>query len=746
MRFPSIAAICFFISNLSAQNIDSAVLQTVVIQATRTSAKSPVPHTNYSSEQLARFHQAQDVPYLLSGTPSLVESSDAGTGIGYTGMRIRGSDPTRINVTINGVPLNDAESQGVFWVDLPDLAASAAEIQVQRGVGTSSNGAGAFGATVNLDLSKVNADPFAILSNSLGAFGTRKHSAYIGTGLLGGKLAFTGRLSQVLSEGFIDRASVDLRSFHLSGAYLGEHQSLQFHFLSGQEMTYQAWNGLPAQYLGIDSLRAYNSAGAERPGAPHPNEVDDYTQRHFLLHYKYLVTDWLSLQLNGHYTRGYGYYEQYKADQGYENYGLIAPVFGDTVLQATDLIRRRWLDNHFYGSTFALRWAPAVNPPRLSAPPVFLLGGAISRYEGRHFGELIWGEYAVPEGLIYYDNEAKKLDGNVFGKIELHFRKGLSTFLDIQYRQLNYTFWGFDQNFANVEQTVQLHFFNPKLGLNWAFDPDFTAYAYWGIGGREPNRDDYTQSTPDSRPKAEKLIDWEAGLKIGKQNWSASANLFYMDYRNQLILDGRINDVGAYIRTNVPRSYRAGLELETSLQFNSRISLSGNAAFSRNKAKNFTEFRDNWDTGGQNAIIYKNTDLAFSPNLVARMEANYELLPSSSKHQLSASISGKYVSRQYLDNSSNEYSRLEAYFISDIRLNYDLIGVVGNKVSIILAVNNWLDARYSSNGWVYRYTSEGYDDRPFNPYTRLEGSGVYQQAGLFPQAGRHVMGTLRLEF
>ncbi len=731
---------------LSAQNSgsrpDSLLLRTVVIQATRTGERSPVPHTNFGAEKLAKTYQAQDVPFLLTSVPSLVESSDAGTGIGYTGMRIRGSDPTRINVTINGVPLNDAESQGVFWVDLPDLAASAAEIQVQRGVGSSTNGAGAFGATVNLDLSRVSAEPFAVVTNSLGSFSTRKHSALLGTGLLGGKVAFTGRLSQIVSDGYVDRASANLRSYHVSGAYIDERQSLSGHILSGKEVTYQAWNGLPAQYLGIDSLRRFNTAGTERPGGAYPDEVDDYTQRHFLLHYKRLFNRGWSLQLNGHYTRGFGFYEQYKAGQTLENYNLRPVVLGDTMLTETDLVRRRWLDNHFYGGTFALRWSPMLNPPQLTAPPLLLLGGALSRYEGQHFGEVIWANFGAPKDFRYYDNDADKRDANLFGKIELHFRRGWSTFIDLQFRHVQYEFLGFDNDQNNVTQTAALPFFNPKAGVNWQFSPGWNAYTFFGVGNREPNRDDYTQSTPDSRPKAERLYDWEGGVRTTRPDWQASANLFYMRYRDQLVLDGRINDVGAYIRTNVPRSYRAGLELEASGSLFGRLQVGGNIALSKNRVPEFVEYLDNWDTGEQNAVTYRNTSLAFSPELIARGEITWNILQQPDKQTFSVSLSGKYVGKQYLDNTSNDNTALPAYFFSDLRFNYDLHEVIGRQISLIVALNNVGNARFVSNGWVYRYISEGYDDRPYNAYTRSEGNGVYHQAGFFPQAGVNVMATL----
>lgn len=725
-------------STLSAQQnkLDSLALRTVVIQSTRAGSNHPSPHTNFSAEQLKRIYQAQDVPMLLSSVPSLVENSDAGTGIGYTGLRIRGSDPTRVNVTVNGVPFNDAESQGVFWVDLPDVATSAAEIQVQRGVGASSNGAGAFGATVNIDLSKIAPEPFAMVSNTLGSFHTRKHSAYLGTGLMG-KFAFSGRISTIKSNGFVDRASADLNSYHLSGAYIDDRQSFQAHILSGHERTYQSWNGLPAQYL--DTQRTYNSAGLEQPGSPYKDEVDDYTQRHFLAHYKYLFSQAWSLQLNGHYTRGYGYYEQYKAAERAADYGLI--TWGDSALNQTDLIRRRWLDNHFYGGTFALQWTPSA-----SNNNVFLLGGAVSRYDGRHYGEIIWTQDAprVPKDFVYYDNDADKKDANIFLKWESQPLDKLRTFLDLQVRHVDYSFLGFDNNLNNVTQTAALSFFNPKIGATYSFLNKWALSGYAGVANREPNRDDYTQSTPSSRPLHERLIDLETTLKKNAGNWSVSANAYYMAYKNQLVLDGRLNDVGAYIRTNVANSYRAGLELEAATRITSRLSISANAAFSSNKVKNFVEYRDNWDDGTQERIEYNSTDLAFSPNIVARSEAMLDVVHNT-RQRLSLALSGKYVGKQYLDNTSNAYATLPAYFFSDLRLNWDLKNVVGKNLAVVFSVNNLFDQQYSSNGWVYRFVSAGYDPRSDDPYSRLEQNNVYHQAGFFPQAGRNVMGTLVVE-
>lgn len=716
---------------------DTIALKTVVIQSTRASDNHPAPHSNFSAEKIAQSYQAQDIPMLLSSVPSLVENSDAGAGVGYTGLRIRGSDPTRVNVTINGVPFNDAESQGVFWVNMPDIAASAAEIQVQRGVGTSSNGAGAFGATVNIDLSKVVPDPFAMVSNTFGSFATRKHSAYLGTGLIGGKMAFTGRISTIQSDGYIDRANSDLNSFHLTGAYIDDKQSFQAHILSGHERTYQAWYGLPAQYL--DTLRTYNPAGTERAGDPYPDEVDDYTQRHFLAHYKYEFKNAWSLQLNGHYTRGFGFYEQYKAAESADDYGLSGwALSGDSSIEVSDLVRRRWLDNHFYGGTFALQWEL-----KSAWKPVFLLGGAISQYEGRHFGELIWAQNApaASKDFVYYDNNATKSDANFFLKWESRPTVRLNTFIDLQMRRVAYQFLGFNNDLENVSQNADLLFFNPKIGATYSLSNKWILAGFAGIAHREPNRDDYTQSSPISRPRAERMLDLEASLRKARKNWSVSANLYFMGYRDQLVLDGRLNDVGAYIRTNVPESYRAGLELEASLQIGRCFALNGNAAFSRNKVKNFIEYRDNWDESTQERIEYRNTNLAFSPDATARLEASWAVLQQT-RHDLSVSLSGKYVGKQFLDNTSNKNTILPKYFFSDFRLNYDLKNVVSNRISLILSVNNLFNNQYVANGWTYRYVSAGYNPVPDDPYSRAEGNDVYHQAGFFPQAGRYWMGTV----
>ena len=748
---------CLWAQPIFSQRPDTLAhrsIGTVVIQATRAEARNPVPHTDLSSEKIAQQYHAQDLPYLLSSVPSLVESSDGGTGIGYTGLRIRGSDPTRVNVTLNGIPLNDAESQGVFWVNLPDLAASAAELQVQRGVGTSTNGAGAFGATVNVDLSKVEPDPYARLSATVGAFGTHKQSVQMGTGLLKERFAASARASRIRSDGYVDRASADMSSLHLIGTYLDARQSLQAHLLSGHERSYQAWYGLPAQYLEQPAQRTYNPAGTERPGSPYPDEVDDYTQRHFLLHYKRLLSgERLQWQLNGHYTRGFGYYEQYKADQLAGDYGLTRWSPGDTTSSPNDLVRRRWLDNDFYGATFALKWSP-----QHPYAPMLMLGGAASRYVGKHFGEVVWAEQAsvLRDGYRYYDNDAQKRDANIFLKAEISPLRTWMLFADLQVRGVNYRFLGFNNFLKNVRQQADLLFFNPKAGFSWRFSPRWTAYGYLGVAQREPNRDDYTQSTPASRPLPERLLDAESGLRGQGSRWTASLNLYWMQYRNQLVLNGRINDVGAYIRSNVPRSRRVGIEAEASLRAHERLTLSGNVCLSQNRVEEFAEYVDVWDDGSQRQVQHRRTDLAFSPRVLSRAEATCRLWGKKSlrpaaaapafQHVLQATLSAKHVGQQYLDNTSNVLARLPAYTFADLRLNYDWWLSGGQQLGLVVSVLNLFDARYSANGWVYRYISAGYDARPSDAYTRDEGNDVYHQAGFFPQAGRHWMATLRVGF
>lgn len=728
---------------LNVQMIEELVeLDQLVVKATRAGEKTPVTYTNLDKESIEENNLGQDVPYLLEWTPSAVVTSDAGTGIGYTGIRIRGTDPTRINVTINGIPLNDAESQGVFWVDLPDFASSTEDIQIQRGVGTSTNGAGAFGASINLNTNKLYREAYAKLSGSVGSFNTFKTNAAFGTGLLNEKFAVDGRISRIVSDGYIDRATADLTSFYLSGTWLGKQNSLKFNVFSGQEITYQAWNGVPAQYVNDEKLRTFNTAGTEKEGTPYADEVDNYTQTHYQVLYNHRLNHNWHLGLAGHYTKGFGYFEQYKAMQSLSNYGLDDVELGDTTITETNLVRRRWLDNDFYGMTYSLNYTS--DSRKLET----VIGGAFSNYEGRHFGEVIWAEYfsnGAPEHR-YYDNDAQKSDFNIFAKANYQLTNSLNGYLDLQYRQVNYEFIGIDAEGENTNQKDALPFFNPKAGLFYDFNENTKFYASFGIANREPNRDDYTESSPQNRPKHETLFNTEIGWQ---QNWQKSAlgvNFYHMFYKNQLALTGELNDSGAAKRVNIPNSYRVGIELTGGTELHDGLDLNATATFSGNKAKEFTEYIDNWDTGEQVQVQHKNTDLALSPNVLVSAELSYDILKKEDQKSLTFALLGKYVSKQYIDNTSNENTVLDSYFFSDFRISFKLNTKFVKELGIVLLVRNLFDSKYSANAWTYRYISENYDGRPDDPYTRLEGENVYNLTGFYPQAGRNYLLGLSLEF
>ncbi len=768
---------------LNIQMIESSIeLDQLIINATRAGEKTPMTYTNLGKEEIEENNLGQDVPYLLRWTPSTVVTSDAGTGIGYTGIRIRGTDPSRINVTINGMPVNDAESQGVFWVDLPDFASSTDDIQIQRGVGTSTNGAGAFGATINLNTNKLKKEAYGSMNGSIGSFNTWKSNATFGTGLLKNNFSFDGRISRIKSDGYIDRGSADLESFYLSGAYIGKKSSFRLNVFNGHEVTYQAWNGVPAQYIDDDVLRKTNTAGTEKSGDPYDREVDDYEQTYYQAFFNHQFNRNLHLNIGAHYTKGQGYFEQYKAGETLADYGIanipVTEVFffpdvnpdfinnyldndevsvdteefinplGDTLMRATysfkesDLIRRRWLDNDYYGSTFSLNY---TNDSR-SLGLVF--GGAWSQYDGRHFGEVIWARNASDSEIrqVYYDNDATKKDFNLFGKVNYQLTNALNGYLDLQFRQVDYSFLGFDNDGTNVEQEDKLSFFNPKVGLFYDLNATTNLYASFAVANREPNRSDYTESTPTSRPEHETLYDTELGYKQRFNKAAFSANVYYMLYENQLALSGQINDVGEATRINIADSYRLGLELVGGIELSKGLDFTASATFSQNRIAEFTEYVDNWDTWEQEATIHTDTDLAFSPNIIAAGELEYDVLKDKSGQSLKIALLGKHVGQQYIDNTSNENTILDSYFFMDMRINFNIQTKFIKEIGLTFMVRNLLDTRFSSNAWTYRYRSAGYDGRPDDPYTRLEGDNVYNLTGFYPQAGRNYLFGLSFNF
>ncbi|WP_291723055.1 TonB-dependent receptor [Bernardetia sp.] len=705
-------------TTLAVKLPDGKTLSEIVIQSYR---EYPVTLTELNKEAIEKRNLGQDLPILLQYTPSVVSTSDAGAGVGYTGMRVRGSDATRTNVTINGIPLNDAESQGVFWVNMPDFASSASSVQIQRGVGTSVNGAGAFGATVNISTNEPSDEAGAEIGNSFGSFNTFRHNVQFNTGLLKDRIKFSGRLSKITSDGFIDKAFSDLKSFFVSGVYQNEKgTNIKLNIFGGREQTFQAWNGVPQEIL-EEGNRTYNEL------AGYDNEIDNYGQDHYQLIFDQKINDNFTANIALHYTKGKGYFEQFKSDEDFSDYGLEEIVINDsTIINTTDLIRRRWLDNDFYGTVFNINYesdATKGNEPVLTA----IVGGGYNIYEGAHFGEIIWAEYASQSSIRdrYYENDATKTDFNLFGKVNYQVIENLFAFADLQIRTINYDFLGFDNNLSNVKQSANLSFFNPKFGLTYKLD-NHRFYGSWARANREPNRDDFTESTPSTRPKAERLDNIELGWNGRFDKLSLSANYYLMNYTDQLILTGQVNDVGSYTRQNVDKSYRTGVEVVADYQFSKKFSWSANATFNQNKISDFTEYLDDYDNGGQLEINYGETDIAFSPSVIAANTFSFRPADGFSINLLS-----KYVGEQFLDNTSTDTRKLDAYFVNDLQLVYNFSYKFFKNIELNLLVNNILSEEYESNGYTFGY---------------IYGGETIRQNYFYPQAGRNFLVGLKLKF
>ena len=683
----------------------------VVIKATRATEQSATTYTNLSKAVLEKNNTGQDLPFLLNQTPGVVVSSDAGTGIGYTGLRIRGSDASRINVTLNGIPFNDPESQATYFVNLPDFVSSVDNIQVQRGVGTSTNGAGAFGASINIQTTVRRDSAYTELNTTLGSYNTQKNTLNFGTGLLNNQFTFDGRLSRIQSDGYIDRASSKLKSYFLSGAWYGANTLIRANVFSGHEKTYQAWNGVPEAELANN--RTYNAY-------TYADQTDNYTQDHYQLLYAHSFSPKLSLSGAFHYTYGRGYYEEYKADQDFADYDLSPVLIGGNTISQTDLIRRRWLDNDFYGSTFALNYTPKNGLD-------FTLGGAYNEYKGRHFGEIIWATYASDSQIRqhYYDNDGFKTDFNVYGKSTWQRGRWVA-YADVQYRAVSHEFVGYDTNLQNIQQAVTFNFFNPKFGLSYQLNAQNQLYASIAVANKEPNRNDFVNATPASRPVSERLTDVEAGYRFSRSNFSAALNAYFMQYKNQLILTGEINDVGEYSRSNVPDSYRMGLELDASLKLSEKWAWKANIAWSQNKIKRFTNYIDDYDNGTQIGTEFTNTTIAFSPAVVASGEWDYVPFKNAE-----IAFIGKYVSRQYLDNTANKARQLKEMLVHNLRFQYNFSLKSTKNLGLTLLVNNVVNKKYEANGYTFSYIS---------------GGNFTTENYYYPQATRNFLISLNLKF
>ncbi len=689
-------------------------LDPLEVTALRAGSNDPFTQSTLTSEDIRKQNFGKDIPILLDQTASTVTFSDAGNGVGYTGLRIRGADITRINVTLDGIPVNDPESQAVFWVNTPDLASSAEDIQIQRGVGASTLGAGNFGASVNISTSQYRPDPYVDMSASYGSFNTLKTTLNAGSGLIGGKFTLDARASRIVSDGYIDRASSRLQSLFVSGAYWGKKTTIRLNAFTGKEKTYQSWNGLPEFML--DSARTFNSAGTEKPGEPYDNETDNYRQDY----YRAFITHEFNSRwtLNGavFLTRGIGYYENYRADQRLSRFGLDPVIIGGDTITRSDVIRQLWLDNYFYGTTLALRYEG--KKIQVTA------GGAYTAYDARHYGRITWAEVGLPVPVhTFYNNSAFKNDGNIYAKINWEVKPGLFLYADAQYRYVNYKLNGFRNN-PEITRREVFHFFNPKAGISWLPGKYDRLYFSAAVANKEPNRDDF--EVAGAAPVHETLYNTELGYTRRQGRFSLEAVGFLMYYRNQLILTGRINDVGAYTRTNVPESYRAGLELQGAVKFLKIVTLSANVALSMNKITRFTEYVDNYDTFEQETIEHRNTDIAFSPRLIAGGTLSINPMKG-----LFLDVVAKYVGHQFMDNTQNRGRSLNPFAVADFRARYELSVWKFRKLGFFMNFYNVGNVRYAPNGYTFSY---------------IWGGEMLTENFYYPQARFHWAGGVQISF
>ncbi len=664
---------------------DTIPLLPVEVTAVRASERAPFTKITLTKPQIEKQNWGQDLPFVLADLPAVVVHSDAGNGVGYTGIRIRGTDATRVNVTLNGIPFNDAEGGGTFFVNLPDFVSSVNSIQVQRGVGTSSNGGSSFGASINLSTNDLIKERSYEINNSFGSFNTWKNTVSVNSGLIDNRFVVDARLSRISSNGYIDRAASNLRSYYLSGAWVGAKSSLRFTTFSGKEKTYQAWYGVSEKDL--EGNRRMNSAGTEKPGAPYENETDNYTQTHYQLFFNQQLAPHLVFNTGLFYVKGKGFYEQYKAEEKYADYGLPNAMNGSMEVKKTDLIRQLWLDNGYYGDVFSFNYNKAGT--------VVTLGGAITRYDGDHYGLVTWAKNGLTAANRWYDVTATKNDANVYAKWQQNLTPSLQAYTDLQWRGINYKLNGFRNN-PGLNLAQRFNFFNPKIGLSYLKN-EWSAYASYGIGNKEPNRDDF-ETAAGQQPKAEHMQDVELGVQQKNKQYNWGATLYHMKYKDQLVLTGKLNDVGAYTRTNVDNSYRQGIELQAGMKLLSWLQFSGNLALSKNRLENFNEYIDDYDLGTQKLNTYDETDISFSPAVVSAAT-----LTASPVNNLDIALISKFVSKQYLDNTSNDNRSLAPYFTQNVGINYSFSRWGLKNIGLSLHLINVFNQFYEPNGYTFSY-------------------------------------------
>lgn len=686
-------------------------LDAVMVKAVRANDKTPMSFSNLSKKELRERNLGQDIPMLLNFLPSVVTTSDAGNGFGYTGIRVRGSDASRVNVTVNGIPYNDSESQGTFWVNMPDFVSSVENVQLQRGVGTSTNGAGAFGASLNLLTDAVNQESSGEVSNSFGSFNSRKHTVKFGTGLMNNHFEISGRLSNIKSDGFIDRAASDLKSYFLQGTYLKNNTLIKALVFGGTEKTYQSWNGIE-DLDKLENDRTYNTSGEYIDDNGnlkfYDNETDNYKQDHYQLHWNQRWSDFWSTNLAFHYTKGKGFYENYKQGEDVADYGIEPQEIDGTLVEESDVIRRKWLDNDFYGTTFSLNYKKDKVD--------FIVGGGFNRYEGKHYGNVLWTRSVIlPEyNFEFYNDFSTKNDLNLFAKLNYALTSKWNLFGDLQYRNVTYTANGTDTGLVDNK----FNFFNPKAGITFTVNEKNDLYFSYARANREPNRTDYE----GNNPKPEKMNDFELGWRYNSAKAKININGYLMKYQDQLVLTGGLNDVGSPLRINIDKSYRLGIEMEAIIVLSEKFLLRPNVTISSNKNQDFVFERDG---------VLQNlgdTDIAFSPNMIAANALTF--LPIKN---MQISLLSKFVGEQYMGNIDSKGSKLESYAVNDLSVSYEFKPKsVFKSILITGLLNNIFDYKYESNGYFYTYDDE---DATSGDITTYEGAGYYPQAGINFLAG-----------
>ena len=708
-------------------------------------------YTNISKEILKKNNVGNDIPYILSLTPSLVETSESGIGVGSTNMRIRGIDPSRINVTINGIPLNDAESHGVYWVNTPDLASSVQDIQIQRGVGSSTNGSAAFGASINLKTKSINIDPYTEVNSSIGSFNTYRNNVQIGTGLINDLFCFDARYSNVQSDGYIDHSSSKHESLYLSGTYYHNKTLIKANIIRGTQKTGISWWGVPEEIL--DTNRTYNPAGEYEDlngnKKYYKDQTDNYTQTHYQLFFSKELNNNLNLNLALHYTKGEGYYEQYKDNAEFSDYNLPNIRLGDSILSIgsrllvfpdstitnSDIIRRKWMDNDFYGITYSINYTKN----KLNT----ILGGAWNKYDGDHYGTILWSEFGnnIEKDYEWYTNNGTKTDFNLFGKINYTLFSKLNLYGDLQYRSVQYKMTGIDDDFKNLNQEHNYNFFNPKAGLFFDINSHFNSYFSIAVANREPTRSDFKNAIGDAKatPKHETLYDFELGGNYKSANLLLSANFYYMLYDNQLVNTGKKSSVGYDIQDNVDDSYRTGIELMSNLKVNDFLLWQVNFTLSSNKINNFIEYSDystsDWTYLGNLPRNLGKTDISYSPEIIGS-----NILSVKPINQLEISLISKYVGKQYFDNTSDKNRMLDPYFVNNLKLYYSPNVKFINHLGMFFQINNILNTEYESNA----YGGNWYENAPNldNYHQAEEKSWAYY----YPQAGITLQGGITLRF